>query len=134
MDLSETFTKPLKDFAKNSIRLVKRCSKPDIKGKQKVHRSVCVCVCVERERKRERERRRRSFVFSTQLCSIFWKPRRKRVCVCVFFLNDNGLPCVFVDRFFFVARNEGYFAREAFERVTNSVVLQSTRDFASKLS
>ena len=56
------------------------------------------------------------------------------MCVCVFFLNDNGLPCVFVDRFFFVARNEGYFAREAFERVTNSVVLQSTRDFASKLS
>ena len=55
MDLSETFTKPLKDFAKNSIRLVKRCSKPDIKGKQKVHRSVCVCVCGEREKERERE-------------------------------------------------------------------------------
>ena len=32
MDLSETFTKPLKDFAKNSLRLVKRCTKPDAKG------------------------------------------------------------------------------------------------------
>ena len=34
MDLQETFTKPLKDFAKNSIRLVKRCTKPDSKGKR----------------------------------------------------------------------------------------------------
>ena len=34
MDLQETFTKPLKDFAKNSVRLVKRCTKPDSKGKR----------------------------------------------------------------------------------------------------
>ena len=33
MDLSE-ITKPMKEFIKNSIRLVKRCTKPDAKGKK----------------------------------------------------------------------------------------------------
>ncbi len=32
MDLGEFVVKPLKDFGKNSIRLVKRCTKPDQKG------------------------------------------------------------------------------------------------------
>merc|ERR1712220_16639 len=36
MDLQETFTKPLKDFAKNSVRLVKRCTKPDSKEYKKI--------------------------------------------------------------------------------------------------
>ena len=70
MDLSETFTKPLKDFAKNSIRLVKRCSKPDIKGKQKVHRSVCVCVCGEREKEREREKKKKLCLFHAALLDL----------------------------------------------------------------
>ena len=29
---ADTIVKPLKDFAKNSVRLVKRCTKPDRKG------------------------------------------------------------------------------------------------------
>lgn len=33
MDVGTDVVKPLKDFAKNSIRLVKRCTKPDRKGK-----------------------------------------------------------------------------------------------------
>lgn len=28
-----TYVKPLKDFSKDSMRLVKRCTKPDLKGK-----------------------------------------------------------------------------------------------------
>ncbi|QDZ17563.1 Sec61-gamma subunit or ER translocon [Chloropicon primus] len=36
MDLSETFTKPLQDFAKNSVRLIKRCTKPDAKEYKKI--------------------------------------------------------------------------------------------------
>jgi len=32
----QTFTKPLKDFAKNSVRLVKRCTKPDSKEYKKI--------------------------------------------------------------------------------------------------
>ena len=27
-----TYVKPLKDFSKDSMRLVKRCTKPDLKG------------------------------------------------------------------------------------------------------
>ncbi len=34
MDLGEFVVKPLKDFSKNSIRLVKRCTKPDQKGER----------------------------------------------------------------------------------------------------
>ena len=37
MDLSE-ITKPLKEFTKNSIRLVKRCTKPDAKGEKNKRR------------------------------------------------------------------------------------------------
>ena len=32
MDFGDFVFKPLKDFSKNSIRLVKRCTKPDKKG------------------------------------------------------------------------------------------------------
>jgi preprotein translocase subunit Sss1 len=32
MENADVVVKPLKDFAKNSIRLVKRCTKPDRKG------------------------------------------------------------------------------------------------------
>lgn len=32
MDVSDSVVKPLKDFAKSSVRLVKRCTKPDRKG------------------------------------------------------------------------------------------------------
>ena len=81
MDLSETFTKPLKDFAKNSIRLVKRCSKPDIKGKQKVHRSVCVCVCGEREKEREREEEEEALSFPRSFARSFGS-QGGSVCAC----------------------------------------------------
>jgi hypothetical protein len=40
MENADVVVKPLKDFAKNSIRLVKRCTKPDRKGEaaaQRVH-------------------------------------------------------------------------------------------------
>nr|CBV76071.1 putative protein transport protein SEC61 gamma subunit [Polytomella sp. Pringsheim 198.80] len=36
MDLNEIVVKPLQDFGKNSIRLVKRCTKPDRKEYFKV--------------------------------------------------------------------------------------------------
>ncbi len=32
MDVGGFVVQPLKDFAKNSVRLVKRCTKPDQKG------------------------------------------------------------------------------------------------------
>ena len=32
MDIVQDYVKPLKEFAKDSIRLVKRCTKPDLKG------------------------------------------------------------------------------------------------------
>jgi len=31
-NLGDTVVKPLKEFGKNSVRLVKRCTKPDRKG------------------------------------------------------------------------------------------------------
>ncbi|KAG2434235.1 hypothetical protein HXX76_007960 [Chlamydomonas incerta] len=36
MDLGDVVVKPVKDFAKNSARLVKRCTKPDRKEFMKV--------------------------------------------------------------------------------------------------
>lgn len=36
MDGGDYLFKPLKDFAKNSARLIKKCSKPDRKGTLKV--------------------------------------------------------------------------------------------------
>lgn len=33
MDIVQDYVKPLKEFAKDSIRLVKRCTKPDLKGR-----------------------------------------------------------------------------------------------------
>lgn len=33
MDQLEQYVKPVRDFAKDSMRLVKRCTKPDFKGK-----------------------------------------------------------------------------------------------------
>ena len=33
MDQIQQAVKPLKEFAKDSMRLVKRCTKPDMKGK-----------------------------------------------------------------------------------------------------
>ena len=44
MDQVEQVFRPLQDFAKDSMRLVKRCTKPDMKG-----RSVRKCMC-EREK------------------------------------------------------------------------------------
>ena len=32
MDVVQDYVKPIRDFAKDSMRLVKRCTKPDIKG------------------------------------------------------------------------------------------------------
>lgn len=32
MDQIELYVKPVRDFAKDSMRLVKRCTKPDLKG------------------------------------------------------------------------------------------------------
>lgn len=32
MDVVQLYVKPVKDFAKDSMRLVKRCTKPDLKG------------------------------------------------------------------------------------------------------
>lgn len=43
MDQLEQGVKPLKDFAKDSMRFVKRCTKPDVKGEH----------FLERERKRK---------------------------------------------------------------------------------
>ena len=34
MDQIEQFVEPMKQFSKDSIRLVKRCTKPDRKGKK----------------------------------------------------------------------------------------------------
>lgn len=34
MDSAEFVTKPIKNFAKDSIRLINRCQKPDRKGEQ----------------------------------------------------------------------------------------------------
>lgn len=36
--MGETVVKPLKEFGKNSVRLVKRCTKPDRKGEPSVKR------------------------------------------------------------------------------------------------
>ena len=33
MEMVQEYIKPLREFAKDSMRLVKRCTKPDIKGK-----------------------------------------------------------------------------------------------------
>lgn len=32
MDVVQLYVKPVKEFAKDSMRLVKRCTKPDLKG------------------------------------------------------------------------------------------------------
>lgn len=32
MDVVQLYVKPVRDFAKDSMRLVKRCTKPDLKG------------------------------------------------------------------------------------------------------
>lgn len=34
MDVVHEYVKPVKEFAKDSMRLVKRCTKPDLKGKR----------------------------------------------------------------------------------------------------
>ncbi len=36
MDQIVAYVKPLKEFAKDSMRLVKRCTKPDLKGTNKI--------------------------------------------------------------------------------------------------
>ena len=43
MEQVQLYVKPLKEFAKDSMRLVKRCTKPDLKGKQCVKTSVLSC-------------------------------------------------------------------------------------------
>ena len=35
-----TYVKPLKDFSKDSMRLVKRCTKPDLKGRSFIRQLV----------------------------------------------------------------------------------------------
>lgn len=40
MDLAQDYVKPLKEFAKDSIRLVKRCTKPDLKGSPPLPRTL----------------------------------------------------------------------------------------------
>jgi protein transport protein SEC61 subunit gamma-like protein len=35
MDQADVLVKPVKEFGKNSVRLVKRCTKPDRKGERK---------------------------------------------------------------------------------------------------
>lgn len=35
-NVGDTVVKPLKEFGKNSVRLVKRCTKPDRKGEPSV--------------------------------------------------------------------------------------------------
>lgn len=40
MDLAQDYVKPLKEFAKDSIRLVKRCTKPDLKGSPPLPRAL----------------------------------------------------------------------------------------------
>ena len=36
MEMVQEYVKPLREFAKDSMRLVKRCTKPDLKGKFKI--------------------------------------------------------------------------------------------------
>lgn len=36
MDMIQDYVKPVRDFAKDSMRLVKRCTKPDLKGELSV--------------------------------------------------------------------------------------------------
>ena len=33
MEMVQEYVKPVREFAKDSMRLVKRCTKPDLKGK-----------------------------------------------------------------------------------------------------
>ena len=33
MEMVQDYVKPIREFAKDSMRLVKRCTKPDLKGK-----------------------------------------------------------------------------------------------------
>lgn len=42
MDQVLIYVKPLKDFSKDSMRLVKRCTKPDLKGKK--HFFLCAFI------------------------------------------------------------------------------------------
>lgn len=44
MDQIVQFIEPAKTFTKDSIRLVKRCTKPDRKGKPFVHATVYVYI------------------------------------------------------------------------------------------
>ena len=34
MDTVQEYVKPIREFAKDSMRLVKRCTKPDLKGER----------------------------------------------------------------------------------------------------
>ncbi|BDA41820.1 probable protein transport protein Sec61 subunit gamma at N-terminal half [Coccomyxa sp. Obi] len=40
----ESFLEPLKEFSKNSVRLVKRCTKPDRKAHKPDHRGWECCL------------------------------------------------------------------------------------------
>lgn len=46
MDVVHEYVKPVKDFAKDSMRLVKRCTKPDLKGEPSISH-VFFILCVE---------------------------------------------------------------------------------------
>ena len=45
MEMVQEYIKPVRDFAKDSMRLVKRCTKPDLKGKSGLCK-FCMVICV----------------------------------------------------------------------------------------
>ncbi len=46
MDQIQEFVKPARDFIKDSIRLVKRCTKPDRKEFQKIAIATAIGFCI----------------------------------------------------------------------------------------
>ncbi|CAI8054677.1 Protein transport protein Sec61 subunit gamma [Geodia barretti] len=46
MDQIQQYVKPLKDFAKDSMRLVKRCTKPDMKEFQRIATATAIGFAV----------------------------------------------------------------------------------------
>lgn len=46
MDQIQEIIKPAKDFAKDSLRLVKRCTKPDRKEFQKIAIATAIGFCI----------------------------------------------------------------------------------------
>jgi preprotein translocase subunit Sss1 len=44
MDAVDSVVDPLREFAKDSVRLVKRCHKPDSKGIASIHTYIYTCM------------------------------------------------------------------------------------------